>query len=175
MYQTPLDSIQLVIDGFSDEVKKSEYHHYLIDLYEKIKLTDIGQKAPDFKLPSQNGEMVRLSSFKGKYVLLDFWASWCAPCRIANKELIEVYDKFKDKNFEIVAVSIDENKDAWLKAIEKDGSQWVHLSSLKGWNSETAQTYGVRAVPQSFLLDTNGIIIKKNMPTVDLASFLSTL
>ena len=174
-YQTPLDTIQMIIDQFSDEVKKSEYHHYLVDLYEKIKLTDIGQKAPDFKLSSQNGEMVRLSSFKGKYVLLDFWASWCAPCRIANRELIELYDKFKGKNFEIVAVSVDENKNSWLKAIEKDGSKWIHLSELKGWNTKTAKTYGVRAVPQSFLLDTNGIIIKKNMPIVDLASFLSTL
>lgn len=163
------------MDGFNDEVKKSEYYFYLLDLFEKIKLTDIGQKAPDFELPSQNGERVRLSSFEGKYVLLDFWASWCAPCRIANKELIELYDQFKDKNFEIVAVSVDENKSAWLKAIEKDESKWIHLSDLKGWSTKTAKTYGVRAVPQSFLLDTNGIIIKKNMQIVDLASFLSTL
>ncbi|MEN8121362.1 MAG: TlpA disulfide reductase family protein [Bacteroidota bacterium] len=172
VYQTPIDSIQMVIDRFSDEVKQSEYYIYLLDLYEKIKLTDIGQKAPDFELPSQNGEMLRLSSFEGKYVLLDFWASWCAPCRVANRELLELYDSFKDKNFEIVAISIDEDKSAWLKAIEKDGSKWTHLSDLKGWNTETAKTYGVRAVPQNFLLDTNGIILRKNMSTVDLASLL---
>ena len=172
VYQTPLDSIQMVIDQFSSNVKKSEYYFHLIDLFEKIKLTAIGNKAPDFTLTSHTGELTSLSSFKGKYVLLDFWASWCAPCRIANKELVGIYTQLQDKNFEIVAVSIDENKEAWLKAIEKDGSQWVHLSSLKGWNSETAQTYGVRAVPQSFLLDTNGIIIKKNILPIDLASFL---
>ncbi len=175
VYQTPLDSIQMVIDQFSNNVKKSEYYFHLIDLFEKIKLTTIGNKAPDFTLSSHTGELISLSSFKGKYVLIDFWASWCAPCRIDNKELLEVYDKFKDKNFEIVAVSIDENKEAWLKAIEKDGSQWIHLSSLKGWNSETAQTYGVRAVPQSFLLDTNGIILKKNILPIDLVSFLEQI
>ena len=175
VYQTPLDSIQLVIDQFSSNVKKSEYYSYLIDLFEKIKLTTIGNKAPDFTLTSHTGELTSLSSFKGKYVLLDFWASWCAPCRRANSELVGIYDKIKDKNFEIVAISVDENKAAWLKAIEKDGSKWIHLSDLKGWNTNTAKTYGVRAVPQSFLLDTNGIIIKKNMPIVDLASFLEQL
>jgi len=173
IYQTDLDTIQMVIDGFSNKVKKSDYYHYLVDLNEKIKRTNIGNKAPEFSLPSKNGNMINLSDFKGKYVLIDFWASWCAPCRAANKELLLVYDKFKAKNFEVIAISVDEDKTAWLKAIEKDGSQWIHLSELKGWNTQTAQTYGVRAVPQNFLLDTSGVIIRKNISFTDLAAFLA--
>ncbi|MFI5195825.1 MAG: redoxin domain-containing protein [Chitinophagales bacterium] len=125
--------------------------------------TDSGTVAPEVTLPSTDGKMVTLSSFKGKYVLLDFWASWCAPCRGENPNVVAAYEKFKDKNFTIFGVSLDNNKEAWEKAIKDDSLTWTQVSDLKGWSSAAATTYAVQSIPTNFLIDPKGRIIAHNL------------
>ncbi len=122
-----------------------------------------GSPAPEVNLPTPDGKMVALSSFKGKYVLLDFWASWCGPCRGENPNVVAAYEKFKDKNFTVFSVSLDNNKDAWEKAIKDDGLSWTQVSDLKGWSSAAAHLYGVQSIPSNFLIDPKGKIIARNL------------
>ncbi len=122
-----------------------------------------GQAAPEVALPDVNGKVVTLSSFRGKYVLIDFWASWCAPCRAENPNVVAAYEKFKDKNFTILSVSLDNTKEAWEKAIKSDGLTWTQVSDLKGWHSMAAAMYNVQSIPCNFLIDTAGKIIAKNL------------
>lgn len=136
--------------------------------------TSAGRPAPDFSQNDVNGNPVKLSSFRGKYVLIDFWASWCAPCRAENPNVVKVYAKYHDKNFEILGVSLDgENgKDAWEAAIKKDGLTWPQVSDLKGWKNEAAKIYTVTAIPQNFLVDPDGKIIATNLRGDDLEKAL---
>lgn len=122
-----------------------------------------GKPAPEIVLKDPNDKVVPLSSLKGKYVLIDFWASWCGPCRKENPNVVRMYQKYKDKGFEIYGVSLDQNKAAWLKAIEADSLTWTHVSDLKFWNSAAAVTYGVQAIPFSVLIDPQGNILAKNL------------
>lgn len=132
---------------------------------EAAKTIAIGKKAPDFTQNDPNGNPVSLSDFQGQYLLLDFWASWCGPCRQENPNLVKAYAAYNDKGFEILGVSLDNNdgKEAWVKAIEKDGLTWTQVSDLNSWNNEVARLYGVRAVPQSYLINPEGIIIAQNL------------
>ncbi|MGQ1785399.1 MULTISPECIES: peroxiredoxin family protein [unclassified Saccharicrinis] len=131
---------------------------------------EIGNKAPEIKLLSPNGEVIALSSLKGKMVLIDFWASWCGPCRRENPHVVEAYNEFKDKRFDngkgftIYSVSLDKSKQRWIKAIEDDKLTWSsHVSDLLGWSSKAAQIYGVRGIPDNFLIDGDGIIVAKRL------------
>ncbi|MHA4737488.1 TlpA family protein disulfide reductase [Dyadobacter sp. MSC1_007] len=135
----------------------------------------VGQQAPDFTLTSPEGKPVALSSLRGKYVLIDFWASWCGPCRMENPNVVRMYDKFKSKGFDIYGVSLDDNEKAWKTAIERDKLGWLHGSELKKWKSEVAQTYGVNAIPATFLLDKEGKIIAKNLRGAALENKLTEL
>jgi thiol-disulfide isomerase/thioredoxin len=132
--------------------------------------TNIGDKAIDLAFTSPEGKTIALSSLKGKIVLLDFWASWCGPCRMENPNLVAAYNKYKDskfkgaKGFTIYSVSLDQNKEAWLKAIKQDNLTWTnHVSDLGGWQSKPAQIYRVNSIPASYLLDQNGMIVGKNL------------
>lgn len=136
---------------------------------EKDNPAAIGKDAPEFALPDTKGKMIRLSSFKGKYVLLDFWASWCGPCRQESPNVVRAYNKYKQKNFEILSVSLDSKKDDWLSAINKDQLTWTHVSDLNGWESTVVRLYHVEGIPATFLLDPNGVVVARDLrgPALD--------
>lgn len=135
----------------------------------------VGDQAPDFTLDDPSGKPLALSSLKGQYVLIDFWASWCGPCRQENPNVVKTYAKYKDKGFSIYGVSLDKDAVAWKKAIEKDGLTWLHGSDLKYWNSTVAQSYGVTAIPATYLLDKEGKIIAKGLRGASLEAKLQEL
>lgn len=161
-------SQQLGIKGFNENevlaivdrlANKFNEHTSLAELREGLK----PKTAPDFSLPDTSGNPVALSSMRGKYVLVDFWASWCAPCRKENPNIVSAYKKFSDKNFTILGVSLDKTKDAWLNAIRSDSLTWTHVSDLKFWNSAAAELYKVNSIPYNVLLDPQGNIIAENL------------
>lgn len=144
--------------------------------------TNIGNKAPELKFKAPDGKIIALSSLRGKLVLVDFWASWCMPCRMENPNVVNVYLKFQNKNFKqgngftVYSVSLDENKSHWINAIKKDNLFWKnHVSDLGGWYSKPAQIYGVRSIPSNFLINNKGIIIAKNLRGQQLYNKLNNL
>ena len=134
-----------------------------VALVEEAKLTAVGQMAPEIALPNPEGKVVALSSLRGKYVLVDFWAKWCGPCRRENPNVVKAYHKFKDKGFEVFGVSLDRTKEDWLQAIQQDGLVWTHVSDLKYFQSQAAADYNINAIPFSILVDPQGVIIAKNL------------
>jgi len=143
----------------------NQYKAYTAQQAEKEKNSPaaIGMEAPEFAIPDVNGKMVRLSSYRGKYLLLDFWASWCGPCRQESPNVVKVYNKYKGKDFDVLSVSLDDSKDKWLQAIEKDGFTWRQLSELKSWQSTVVSLYKLESIPATFLIDPKGVIIAKNL------------
>lgn len=137
----------------------------LLPILETAKRTNIGRTAPAFTQDDVNGKPVSLSDFHGRYILIDFWASWCRPCRAENPNVVKAYAKYKGKGFEILGISLDkeEQNKAWIKAIKDDNLTWTQVSDLKGWENEAAGLYGVRAIPTNVLVDPNGVIIAKNL------------
>ena len=139
-------------------------------------VVNIGNMAPDLAFNNPDGKEIRLSSLRGKVVIIDFWASWCRPCRMENPNVVNAYKKYSEKKFKgakgftIYNVSLDMKKDAWVNAIEKDGLSWeYHVSDLGGWGSQAAAIYGVQSIPANYLIDANGIILAKNLrgPALD--------
>lgn len=157
------DTFVAVADVLRKEWPEYTQSKKFISLVDKLKTTAIGQPAPEIALPNPEGEIVKLSSLRGKYVLVDFWAKWCGPCRRENPNVVKAYHKYKDKGFTVYGVSLDRTREDWLKAIEEDQLTWTHVSDLKYWQSEAAKTYGITAIPFSILLDPNGVIIDKNL------------
>ncbi|MBN2682999.1 MAG: TlpA family protein disulfide reductase [Bacteroidales bacterium] len=154
----------------SENIVKQYGKTTLEDGKEVVIGTEIGNKAPEITQANTEGKEISLSDLKGKMVLIDFWASWCGPCRRENPNVVSVYEEFQDKKFKsgkgftVFSVSFDNSKDKWLDAIEKDKLSWeYHVSDLKGWGNKYAGVYGVRGIPYNFLIDKDGIIVAKNL------------
>lgn len=167
--------LEEITGKLAPEISKSEYVVKLQELVQEQKKTAIGALAPDFTMNDTEGKPVQLASMKGKVVLVDFWASWCGPCRQENPNVVKLYQQYHGKGFEILGVSLDRSKDDWLKAIKDDNLTWMHVSDLQYWQNAAARLYGVNAIPQSFLLDKDGKIIAKGLRGEDLAKKLTEL
>lgn len=162
-------------NSLSEEVRNSQLGKNLATNIAYSKIGAVGTDALDFTQNDVSGKPVKLSSFKGKYVLLDFWASWCKPCRMENPNVVKAYKKFRDKNFTILSVSLDQSKDAWVKAINADHLEWNHVSDLQQWNNAVAQLYHIQSIPGNFLIDPNGKIIARDLRGEDLEKKLCAL
>ena len=159
------NKVEPLFRGLSASIKNLPAGLAYAESLEIIKKTIVGAIAPDFTQNDPNGNPVKLSSFRGKYVLVDFWASWCGPCRGENPNVVNAFNMYKDKGFTVLGVSLDDEKGEknWLNAIEKDGLAWTQVSDLKGWNNEVSKAYGIRSIPQNLLIDPNGVIVGKNL------------
>lgn len=167
--------VEPLYNGLDDKLKATKYGEQIKVFLASAKKTAIGGLAPEFTLTDVKGNPVALSSYKGKYTLIDFWASWCVPCREENPTVVKAYDMFKGKGFEILGVSLDEKKDSWLKAIKDDKLTWAQVSDLKGWRSDVADLYGVKGIPMNYLLDKEGKIIAKSLRGGELIRKLEAL
>ncbi len=157
--------------------KNTSYASKIVKAIAAKSITSIGKPAPDFTQPDTAGNAVKLSDFRGKYVLLDFWASWCIPCREENPNVVSAYQKYHDKGFTVLSVSLDQpgKKAAWLNAVHQDGLNWTQVSDLQFWNNAAAKLYGIQAIPQNFLIDKEGKIIAVNIKGDDLQKTLTGL
>jgi len=172
---TYFDVYESAAEKLKKEIPNSVFAREFINDVEKSKSTSIGMMAPEISLPNPAGDTIRLSSLHGRYVLIDFWAKWCGPCRRENPTVVKAYHKFKSKGFEVFGVSLDRTKDDWVQAIREDGLVWTQVSDLKYFDSKAAKAYNINAIPFSILIDPKGVIIAKNLRGVALDKKLTEL
>ena len=156
-------------------LRSSSYYKLFENQLQILRRTGIGQQAIDFSLPDTNGNEIKLSSLYGKYLLIDFWASWCPSCRQENPNVVRTFKEFAPKGFTVLGISLDYNKNSWLTAIEKDQLTWTHVSDLQGWNNKAAKLYGIRSIPSNLLINPKGIIVAKNIRGKELEKKLNEL
>ena len=173
--QVDVKELDSIASKFSPEIGSSVYVVKLKEIIQLKKSTDIGAVAPDFTMNDPDGKPIKLSSLRGKVVMVDFWASWCGPCRQENPNIVKLYGQFHPKGFEIIGVSLDRTKEEWMKAIKADNLTWIHVSDLKFWQNAAARLYAVNLIPQSFLLDKDGKIIGKGLRGEELGKKLAQL
>ncbi len=154
-----IDSLLAIVAG----APANAFTDMLVERRELLAATAVSVEAPDFTQAQPDGTPLSLSELRGKLVLVDFWASWCGPCRVENPNVVKLYERFKDRGFEILGVSLDSNREAWLKAIADDGLTWRHVSDLKYWQNAVAVQYGVRSIPHTVLVGPDGVILAKNL------------
>lgn len=176
-YSADYVDLKPLYDALTPAVKSTEAGKALGERMPKLKAVALGAIAPEFAEADTSGKIINLSSFRGQYVLIDFWASWCGPCRRENPNVVKAYNHYKGQKFTILGVSLDKPnaKEKWLAAIHKDGLTWNHVSDLKFWDSKAAGLYAVRGIPQNFLIDPNGKIIAKNLRGDDLEDKLAEI
>lgn len=163
-YSLSVDELKSVVAGLENKVENSVYVKELNNHINVLERVAVGKKFTDFELPTPDGESLALSEIIGdNYILIDFWASWCGPCRRENPHVVAMYNEYKDKGFDIIGVSFDNSRENWLKAIDDDKLTWHHVSDLKGWGSAAGKLYGVNSIPHTVLLDPDGVIIAKNL------------
>jgi peroxiredoxin len=174
-YNPDAKELDSIYNDLSLSIQNSYFGKKIKDVLDIAKKTDIGNEAPVFAQNDASGKSVSLASFKGKYVLVDFWASWCGPCRAENPNVVKAYQKFHAKGFDILGVSLDEEKDKWIAAVKKDNLDWSQVSDLQGWKNNVAMLYGVQGIPMNFLIDKEGKIIGKGLRGDDLDRKLEEL
>jgi peroxiredoxin len=168
-YEMEAEELESMINGLDTSIANLPQIKTLKERLNVMKTVAVGQKAPDFTLNDPSGTPVSLSSKIGaKVLLIDFWASWCNPCRQENPNVVKVFGEFHKKGFDIIGVSLDQDKDSWVKAIADDKLTWTHVSDLKYWGSDAAKLYAVNSIPSNLLLDDKGIIIARNLRGDDL-------
>ncbi len=167
--------LKQIYQSLSAEIKDTSEGKDILGATINVVRIVLGEKIPDFAQNDIKGEKISIQSLRGKYILIDFWASWCIPCRKENPVVVAAYQKFKDKGFEILSVSLDDKKQNWLKAIKDDKLSWLHVSDLNGWNNEVAKMFSIRSIPDNILIDKDGVILARGLTGVTLEEKLNEI
>ena len=172
-----IKELSTMFNTISEKIKNTKNGQRIQDMLKKLSRVSIGNKAPDFSAPNPDGNIISLYENLGKVTIIDFWASWCGPCRIENPNVVALYNEFKDKGLQIIGVSLDRpgKADEWKQAIEADKLTWLHVSNLKYWNDPIVAEYNVEGIPAVFVLDASGTIVAKNLRGVELKAKVAEL
>lgn len=173
--RTDFEFLDSLLTGLDSKYPDTKTIISLRQQLDEMRSLAVGQPAPEIELPNPEGEVVKLSDLRGKYVLIDFWAAWCKPCREENPNVVRLYHQYKDRGFEVFGVSLDRTREAWIDAIEEDGLEWTQVSDLQYFNSEAAATYQINAIPATYMVDPEGNIIAKDLRGASLENKLREL
>jgi peroxiredoxin len=175
IYGMNLSELEEITNKLSPELIENKYTKQLYSQIKTLRILEPGMVAPEFSQNNTEDKSVKLADFKGKYLLIDFWASWCGPCRKANSTVVEIYNKYWKNNFTILGISMDSDKDKWLEAIETDGLTWTQVSALEGWKNPIAKMYAVNSIPHAILIDPEGKVVKRGIQASELDELLESL